>query len=119
MTDTYMNLPAPSLRALHSGLVDYLQGVDPMIRDSFLVRLGGIDFPHLALALRDDRFAVTTRIVGEDAMLGLAVTTRGRFDRPLFELPAGHGGVDAPWLIAAGLLDLDDDLDEILGGDER
>lgn len=114
-----LNLPAHTCRALHSGFVDYLTGLDPVIRDAFVSRTRGVDFPRFMLAVGEGRYVVTSRIDGDDAIIGLAVSTHGRFDAPLFELEPSHSGVDAAWLIAAGLLDLDDKLTAILGGGDR
>jgi len=118
MNRAHLDIPPCTLRALHSGLVDWLGGIDVDLRDSYLHRMNGIDFAHFALAVGDGRFTVSTRIDGDSAVVGLAVPTRGRFDSMLFELPSSHSGINASWLISAGLVDLDDKLSTILGGDQ-
>lgn len=119
MTRPTINLPAHTCRAVHSAFVDYLTGLDPVIRDAFVSRTRGVDFVRFMLALGEGRYAITSRIVDDDALIGLAITTHGRFDTPLFELEPSHAGIDAQWLIAAGLLDLDDKLTAILGGESQ
>lgn len=118
-TRAHLDLPATACRALHSGLIDCLTDMPDEVREGFLTRLGGIDFVRFMLALDAGTLAVTTRIDGEDAYIGIAVPTTGRHDRILFELTPGHSGVAASWLLAAGLIDFDARLDEFLRGDDR
>lgn len=115
MNSPAMSIPRPALRALHSGYIDFLIDLDPDLRDSFMVRTGGMEYKHFMAAVFDGRLGVSTRIRDDAALIGIAIPLRGRFDGCLFEIPGADGGVDAAWLMAAGSLGLDDDLAELLG----
>jgi hypothetical protein len=117
MKDAYIDLPPHALRALHSGWIDYLTGLPEPIRDAMVGRVKGAEFPRFVLALFGRMILVTARIEDEDAYLGIALPVEGDYDWRLFEIRGFEAGVDAAWLVTAGVVDFEKNLDLLLDGE--
>jgi hypothetical protein len=113
-------LPEFALRALHSGLHDWLYaiGEDPLAR-SFAERLGGPTFDHFLDAMDRNAYRVSATIDpdGHVAHLGVTLPVESG-DRQMFTMPTSVHGLTAEMLMKSGTRDLDADLDSLLGGDE-
>lgn len=116
MHDQRIDLPAFALRVLHSGWIDWLDDIgETGLRDSFIIRAGGVDFKRWLLALGAGKFAVTVRIEQDDAVIGLALRTDSGEDRALYEMSPRETGLRPEYVLALATVDLDEEIEELLG----
>ena len=117
---SFIDLPRPVLRGLHSAYVDYLATLPEPIRDAMLRRIGGLDFVRFILGLHAKMLLIAAAVMddGESVRIGIAVPSRGRYDELLFAVDGTDVGVDAAHVVAAGELRIEEELAAILGGDQ-
>ena len=85
----------------------------------FLARAGGASWSAFVESLMARRYLTTTRIEGERVYVGLALPVSDGPDQALFEVDPRECGIDAAWLLASGRLDIEAELDAILGSDDE
>lgn len=115
------DLPRHTWRVLHSAFVDWMINVDPAICDAMFGRLHGqVTFQGFLLQILEQRrLDVFVHVTDEDLVsVGLCVYVTDGEDWTLFTMSGQDAGVDADWLRAAGSLRLQEELRELLGGDQ-
>jgi len=123
---TRVNVPTPTMRALHSRFIDWLldEAVGMVIRHAMVSRCEGADFTAFTHALLRERLVLTQRTDGEtgEMYLGIAVPGETRA-MPLFELGHLQSGMSAEDVVGVSLADLDAELARLLsaaaGGDNE
>lgn len=107
----------PTMRVLHSVLVDYLCATREPVRDAILDVLGGLDFPHFLVAVCRHRTAVITtrQDVATGYMIGLRVQCAAG-DLLIREVTARHCGMTDGDVLAWNLATLDQQLKGLLHG---
>ena len=108
----------PTLRVLHSVLVDYLAAAREPVRDAILDALGGLGFAHLLVAVCRHRTAlVTTRLDARTVyMIGLRVRCAAG-DLLIREVTARHCGMSDDDVLAWNMAALDDELARLVAND--
>lgn len=114
-----VDLPAAAWRAIHSGFMDYLLTVEPVIGGALMTRLGGqLRFEFLMLAIHEKSLFVPHIRLDEasgDTLIGLSVPTNTGGQWVLFTMDGQPYGVTVDWLESAGKYRLDEELSAILG----
>lgn len=121
MNRPLIDLPHHAWRALHSGFLDWIITVPREISDAMIVRLHGqLAFEHFMLAVHLYRsLDVYVRADESDQVrLGIRVPVIDGEDWLLFDLTGKEAGVDPDWLMTAGRLRMDEELAQLLAGDE-
>lgn len=110
------DLPWPAWRALHSALITFVIGAPEPMADALRIRLGGdFTFARFILATLDTCVLnVATRVEDDLVYLGIAVPVRDGNDLVLCWLDQRHHGVDVDWLMTAGRMRIDGELDALL-----
>lgn len=110
------DLPWHTWRALHSGFIDFVLGLPDAMMDAFIVRLGGdFSFPRFMLAIHHAKVLnVATVLDGDQVRIGVTVPVIDGPDWPLLWLGPDQHGADLDWLLTAGRLRIDEQLDALL-----
>jgi len=121
MSSVRFDLPPAAWRALHSGLLDYLLTVEPVIGGALMRRLDGqLRFEFLMLAIHEARLFVPHIQVDADTgavAIGLAVPMDTGAHWTLFTMDGEPYGVNDHWIDAASRFRLDEELAQIFGGE--
>lgn len=121
MTRPRIDLPRHAWRALHSAFMDWLLQVPSEISHAMMNRLGSqVTFQHWLLAIHHYRLLdVYVRVDEADQVrVGIRVPVTNGDDWLLFDLTGDEAGVDPDWLMTAGRIRIDDELDQLLGSDQ-
>lgn len=117
-----VDLPRHTWRALHSAFMDWLMKAPAEIAEAMMHRLGNqVSFEHFVMNVyfhqRLDVYVRTDE--AERVRIGIRVQVADGDDWLLFDLPESEAGVDQDWLIKAGMLRLDEELQTLLGGNDE
>jgi hypothetical protein len=110
------DLPWFTWRALHSGFLDFAIQVPQPMQDAFIIRLGGdFSFARFMLAVHvANALNITTIVDGDEILIGVAVPVTDGPDWVLFTLDQKQHGATAEWLMTAGSVRIDEQIDELL-----
>lgn len=121
MSSVRVDLPPAAWRAIHSGFMDFVLTVDPVIGGALMKRLGGqLRFEFLMLAIHESRLFVPHIRLDEatgEVVIGLSVPTDTGGQWVMFTMDGAPYGVTGSWLEHAGNFRLDEELASILGGE--
>ncbi len=121
MSSVRVDLPPAAWRALHSGFLDYVLTVEPVIGGALMTRLDGqLRFEFLMLAIHDAQLFVPHIRLDEASggiLIGLSVPTNTGGQWVLFTMDGQPYGVTDEWIKSAGNYRLDEELSAILGGE--
>lgn len=121
MTRPHVDLPMHAWRVLHSGFLDWMLQVPTEISHAMMNRLGSqVSFEHFMLAIHHyQRLDVYVRMdEADEVRVGIRVPVSDGDDWLLFDLTGKDAGVDPDWLLQAGRLRIEDELQQLLGSSE-
>lgn len=113
-----IDLPRHAWRALHSGFMDWMLQVPAEISHAMMNRLGSqVSFEHFMLAVHlYQKLDVYVRVDEADQVrVGIRVPVIDGDDWLLFDMRGQEAGVDPDWLMIAGRLRIEDELEQLLG----
>lgn len=119
MTQTAVDLPTFTMRALHSRLVDWLldDSVDEPWRHAMVGRCEGASFGSFVRSVVNGRMVIHKRVDDLDRLfIGVAVPAQ-HMAVVLFELTDHQLGLSAQEVVGMAVRDLDADLAALLGGE--
>lgn len=115
-TEPRYDLPRHTWRALHSAFIDFITRAPEPIQDAFATRLGGdFSYQRFMLAIHHARVLnVSTVIDDATVRIGVSVPVIDGDDWVLTWLPDAEHGASMDWLMTAGALRIDEQLEALL-----
>lgn len=108
------DVPRWTVQVLHSEFIGWLVDLDPVVRDAFIERTGGLSFDRFLLAMLNGRYVVDFSEVDGEESVGLGVPLTSGKCWVLFSVPARRAGVNGDYVRTSLTLDFEAELAELL-----